>query len=73
MQMVFSGSKHIISLDPDSGEVHWVVEGPTEQFVASMVYDGELFYMCAGFPTYHVMGIDPRGQGDVTESHVLAQ
>ena len=70
MQMVFSGSKHIISLDPDSGEVHWVVEGPTEQFVASMVYDGELFYMCAGFPTYHVMGIDPRGQGDVTESHV---
>jgi len=70
MQMVFSGSKHIISLDPDSGEVHWVVEGPTEQFVASMVYDGELFYMCAGFPTYHVMGIDPRGKGDVTESHV---
>tara|TARA_B100001540_G_scaffold316486_1_gene346486 strand:- start:999 stop:2282 length:1284 start_codon:yes stop_codon:yes gene_type:complete len=70
MQMVFSGSKHIISLNPDSGEVHWVVEGPTEQFVASMVYDGELFYMCAGFPTYHVMGIDPRGKGDVTESHV---
>ena len=50
--------------------LHGVVEGPTEQFVASMVYDGELFYMCAGFPTYHVMGIDPRGQGDVTESHV---
>ncbi|MBA63959.1 MAG: serine/threonine protein kinase [Planctomycetaceae bacterium] len=70
MQMVFSGSKHIISLNPDNGDVHWVVEGPTEQFVASMVYDGELFYMCAGFPTYHVMGIDPRGKGDVTESHI---
>ena len=69
-QMVFSGSKHIISLNPENGNVHWVVEGPTEQFVASMVYDGELFYMCAGFPTYHVMGIDPRGKGDVTESHV---
>lgn len=69
-QMVFSGSKHIISLNPANGEVHWVVEGPTEQFVASMVYDGELFYMCAGYPTYHVMGIDPRGKGDVTESHV---
>lgn len=69
-QMVFSGSKHIISLNPENGEVHWVVEGPTEQFVASMVYDGELFYMCAGYPTYHVMGIDPRGEGDVTESHV---
>ncbi len=69
-QMVFSGSKHIISLNPDTGDVHWVVEGPTEQFVASMVYDGELFYMCAGYPTYHVMGIDPRGKGDITESHV---
>jgi len=69
-QMVFSGSKHIISLNPENGDVHWVVEGPTEQFVASMVYDGELFYMCAGFPTYHVMGIDPRGKGDVTETHV---
>ena len=70
MQMVFSGSKHIISLNPDNGDIHWVVEGPTEQFVASMVYDGDLFYMCAGYPTYHVMGIDPRGKGDVTESHV---
>ncbi len=69
-QMVFSGSKHIISLNPDTGDVHWVVEGPTEQFVASMVYDGKLFYMCAGYPTYHVMGIDPRGKGDITESHV---
>jgi len=69
-QMVFSGSKHVISLNPENGDVHWVVEGPTEQFVASMVYDGELFYMCAGFPTYHVMGIDPRGKGDVSESHV---
>ena len=69
-QMVFSGSKHIISLNPDTGDVHWVVEGPTEQFVASMVYDGDLFYMCAGYPTYHVMGIDPRGKGDITESHV---
>ena len=69
-QMVFSGSKHIISLDPETGEEHWVIEGPTEQFVASMVYDGSKFYMCAGFPTYHVMAIDGTGNGDVTESAI---
>lgn len=69
-QMVFSGSKHIVSMDPATGKEHWKVEGPTEQFVASMVYDGSQFYMCAGFPTYHVMAIDGTGEGDVTETAV---
>jgi outer membrane protein assembly factor BamB len=69
-QMVFSGSKHIISLNPRDGSRHWSVEGPTEQFVASMVYDGKLLFMACGFPTYHVMGIRPDGKGDVTDSHV---
>jgi outer membrane protein assembly factor BamB len=69
-QMVMSGSKRIISLDPLSGERIWTIEGPTEQFVASMVYDGKRFYMCAGFPTYHVMAIRGDGTGDVTDTHV---
>jgi hypothetical protein len=50
-QMVISGSKRIVSLDPKTGKQHWVIEGPTEQFVASMVYDGSKFYMAAGYPT----------------------
>ncbi|WP_197442381.1 outer membrane protein assembly factor BamB family protein [Lignipirellula cremea] len=70
-QMVFSGSKRVVSLDPNNGEVHWKIEGPTEQFVASMVYDDGLFYMSAGFPTHHVMAIDPTGSGDVTDTHVV--
>lgn len=69
-QMVMSGSKCIVSLNPDDGSRYWNVEGPTQQFVASMVYDGEKFYMAAGFPTYHVMAVKPDGDGDVTESHV---
>lgn len=69
-QLVVSGSKRVVSLDPRSGEMIWHVEGPTEQFVASMVDDGEQFFMAAGFPTHHVMAIDPSGMGDVTESHV---
>lgn len=69
-QLVFSGSKHILSLNPRDGSRHWIVEGPTEQFVASMVSDNERFYMAAGFPTYHVMAIRPDGSGDVTETHV---
>ncbi len=69
-QMVFSGSKHVASYDPRTGTQHWTIDGPTEQFVASLVYDGKFFYLSAGFPTYHVMAIRPDGVGDVTKTHV---
>src|SRR4029079_11367741 len=35
-QMVLSGSKHILSVSPRNGSQHWVVQGPKEQFVASI-------------------------------------
>ncbi len=69
-QMVLSGSRHIASYDPNDGKLLWKIEGPTQQYVASLVYDGNLFFMTAGFPDYHVMGIRPNGSGDVTETHV---
>ena len=69
-QMVLSGSKSITSYDPNDGALHWEIDGPTEQFVASMVYDGKLMYMTAGFPTYHIMGIKPEGKGNITETNV---
>ncbi|MFV1968084.1 MAG: PQQ-binding-like beta-propeller repeat protein [Pirellulaceae bacterium] len=69
-QMVFSGSRCIVSLDPRDGSRHWKIDGPTEQYVASLVCDGKMFYMTAGFPTYHVMGIRPGGIGNVTDTHV---
>ena len=68
--MVMSGSKHIASYDPETGKRHWEIDGPTEQFVASMVFDGNLFFMAAGFPDYHVMGIRPDGTGDVSDTHI---
>ncbi len=70
-QMVIAGSQSIISYDPRSGSEYWRVEGPAEQFVASMVYDGEYFYMACGFPTHHVMALRPDGTGDVTDTHVV--
>jgi outer membrane protein assembly factor BamB len=69
-QMVLSGSLSIVSLDPRTGAAHWSIEGPTEQFVASMVFDGHWFFMTCGYPDYHVMAIRPDGSGDVTDTHV---
>lgn len=70
MQLVLSGSNCITSYDPDSGKPWWFIDGPTEQFVASMVFHDNLFFMSAGFPTYHIMGIKPDGTGNVTKTHV---
>jgi len=70
-QMVFSGSQRVVSLDPRTGSAHWLIEGPTEQFVASMVFDGERFFMACGYPTHHVIAIRPDGTGDVTDTHVV--
>ena len=71
MQMVLTGCKTVASYNPDTGEPYWNIEGPTEQFVASMIYHKDHFYLTAGFPTYHVMAIKPDGTGNVTKTHVV--
>src|SRR5207302_3093093 len=64
-QLVLSGSKCVASYDPETGKQHWIIDGPTEQYVASLVFaDGVLFLTC-GFPQYHNMGILPDGMGNV--------
>lgn len=71
MQMMLSGSKCVASYDPHTGKQLWKLDGPTEQFVASLVYNKGLIFMTGGFPDHHVMAIDPRGSGKITnESHV---
>src|SRR5579885_355010 len=66
-----TGSKCVASYDPDTGKQIWLIDGPTEQFVASMVYGDGLFFLTAGYPTYHLMAIRPDGTGNVTRTHVV--
>jgi outer membrane protein assembly factor BamB len=70
-QLVLSGSKCVASYDPDSGKQIWIIDGPTEQYVASLVYTEGVLFLTTGFPEYHLMGIDPTGQGNVTRTHVV--
>jgi outer membrane protein assembly factor BamB len=70
MQLVFSGSKCVTSYDPDSGKLLWIIDGPTEQYVASLVYTEGLFFLTTGYPEYHLMGIRPDGRGNITDSHI---
>ncbi len=69
-QMVMTGSKCVCGYDPDTGKQLWIVDGPTEQFVSSMVHANDLFFLTAGFPEYWVMAIKPDGLGNVTKSHI---
>lgn len=70
-QMILSGSKCVASYDPRSGERHWIMDGPTEQFVASMVYDGKFAYLTAGFPERHILAIDPTGSGKLEDDAII--
>lgn len=70
MQLVLSGSKCVASYDPDTGRQHWIIDGPTEQFVATPVFTDDTFVITGGFPTLHIMGIRPDGWGNVTTTHV---
>ncbi len=69
-QMVLSGSKSVTSYNPQNGELIWSMRGPTEQFVASMVDNGEMLFLTAGFPQHHILAIKPDGSGDVTDTHI---
>ncbi len=69
-QMILSGSLCVASYNPHNGKRHWIVDGPTEQFVASMVYNGEYVFVTAGYPERHILAIRPDGSGNVTDTHV---
>ncbi len=71
-QMVLSGDKCVASFDPEFGKRYWVIDGPTEQFVASPVYSKTcgLVFITGGFPDHHILAIRPDGAGNVTQTHI---
>ncbi len=72
-QMVLSGDKCVASYDPTTGKQIWLIDGPTEQFVASPVYHepSGLVFITAGFPDHHILAIRPDGTGNVTQTHIV--
>lgn len=71
-QMILSGSKCVASYDPNTGKQWWMLDGPTEQFVASPVMNAGLVFITGGFPDKHILAINPGGAGKITDdSHVI--
>lgn len=75
MQMIFCGNKVIASYNPDNGSRYWYVNGPSEDFCSSPVYNKKsgLVLVSSAWPVRDLVAIKPDGQGDVTNSHVVWQ
>ena len=75
MQMIFCGNKEIASYNPDDGSKIWSVNGPSEDFCSSPVYNKKsgLVLVSSAWPIRILVAIKPDGKGDVTESHVVWQ
>src|SRR5262249_37661383 len=56
----------VTGYDADTGKLLWVHDGPTEQYVASLVPHRGLLFLTTGFPEYHLMGLRPDGEGNIT-------
>jgi outer membrane protein assembly factor BamB len=72
-QMILTGTKCTTSYDPNNGKLRWIIDGPTEQFVASPVYSEKtgFVYITGGFPDHHILAIKPDGSGDVTSTKIV--
>ncbi|MFO1020804.1 MAG: PQQ-binding-like beta-propeller repeat protein [Planctomycetales bacterium] len=69
-QMIMSGNQCVASYDPHNGKQHWLLKGPTEQFVASVVYHHDLVFMTCGFPDMHILAIKPDGTGLISDAQI---
>jgi len=75
MQMILGGSKEISSYNPEDGSRYWFVNGPSEDFCSTPVYNEKsgLVLLSSAWPVRNLVAIKPDGQGDVTATHVVWQ
>ena len=59
------GTEKVTSLDPQTGEVNWEIDGSTTECVSTTVTDGKHIYSSGGYPTNHITAIVADGSGDI--------
>ncbi|HEY3388155.1 MAG TPA: PQQ-binding-like beta-propeller repeat protein, partial [Prolixibacteraceae bacterium] len=71
-QMIFCGNQEVVSYNPEDGSRYWFVNGPSEDFCSSPVYNEKtgLVLISSAWPQRHLLAIRPDGNGDVSDSHI---
>jgi len=72
-QMVLSGDKSVAAYNPQDGSRLWYRDGPTEQFVASVVYNrrADLLLVTGGYPDKHILALRHDGRGTLGEDQIV--
>jgi outer membrane protein assembly factor BamB len=70
VQVISPGSDIVQSLDPKTGRVLWSVRYSGFSLIVRPVYHQGLVLISTGYMSPKLLGIDPRGTGDVTDTHV---
>jgi outer membrane protein assembly factor BamB len=73
MQMIQCGDRSVTSFDPRTGRPLWAVDGPSQEFVATPVYSEKagLVFVSSSWPKRHLLAINPHGNGNVTDTHIV--
>ncbi|MBY0229801.1 MAG: PQQ-binding-like beta-propeller repeat protein [Gemmataceae bacterium] len=71
-QLVLSGSKCVTGYDAATGKLLWILDGPTEQYVASLVPHKGILFLTTGYPEYHLMGLRADGEGRINDTKHVA-
>jgi outer membrane protein assembly factor BamB len=70
-QLISPTSKGAFSYDARTGEEIWRINFNGFSGSCRPLYEQGLVIITAGFSTPEVLAIDPRGQGDVTSTHIV--
>lgn len=71
-QLIYCGNQAVSAYNPEDGSRYWFVNGPSEDFAMSPVYNEKtgLVLISSGWPQRIILAIKPDGNGDVSNSHV---
>lgn len=64
-QLILTGCDLVTSLDPQSGNQLWEIEGATTECVTSTVTDGTHVFTSGGYPTNHISAVKADGSGEI--------
>ncbi len=68
-ELIYNGANIVISYDPATGKELWRVNGSSEESIPMIVSGGGMLFSASG-RNGPIMAIRPKGQGDITASHV---
>jgi len=69
-QIILTGAKQTVGLEPESGERIWWVNGPAEKFVCTPSIGLGHIFSFGGSPSERAFAIRQGGLGDLTETHI---